>query len=130
MEAMNLAKEAYEAYANHTGWKSLATGAQLPQWDALSSEIQAAWMVSAGWVIGRVTRMQAAKPKAPRPDLYWYKLFAILMHKYRRQHEVFTEADVLECREREINIVVQELPDGLHVKLVSDAAADAILSRN
>ena len=52
---MQLAKEAYEAYANHTGWKSLATGQPLPQWEALSPEIQKAWTVSAAWVAGKVS---------------------------------------------------------------------------
>lgn len=52
---MNLAKEAYEAYANHTNWKSLATGATLPQWDELSDAIKAAWMSSAAWVAGKVS---------------------------------------------------------------------------
>jgi hypothetical protein len=52
---MQLAKEAYEAYANHTGWKSLATGQSLPQWEKLSPEIQKAWTVSAAWVAGKVS---------------------------------------------------------------------------
>lgn len=52
---MNLAQEAYEAYANHTGWKSLATGQQLPQWDALPDAIKEAWKVSAAWVAGKVS---------------------------------------------------------------------------
>lgn len=52
---MNLAQEAYEAYANHTGWKSLATGQPLPQWDKLSEAIQQAWQVSAAWVAGKVS---------------------------------------------------------------------------
>lgn len=52
---MNLAKEAYEAYANHTGWNSLATGQPLPQWDSLSAAIQQAWQVSAAWVAGKVS---------------------------------------------------------------------------
>lgn len=49
---MNYAKEAYEAYCRHTGWKSLATGAALPQWDNLPEAIRTAWMVSTGWVLG------------------------------------------------------------------------------
>lgn len=53
---MNLAREAYEAYANHTGWKSLATGSPLPQWADLSDAIRSAWMVSTAWVVGRVLR--------------------------------------------------------------------------
>jgi hypothetical protein len=50
-----LAKEAYEAYANHTGWKSLATGASLPHWDQLSLEIQRAWNISTAWVVGKAS---------------------------------------------------------------------------
>ena len=52
---MNLAQEAYEAYANHTGWKSLATGQPLPQWDVLPPAIQEAWTVSTAWVVGKAT---------------------------------------------------------------------------
>lgn len=49
-------REAYEAYANVTGWKSLATGADLPQWDGLTEAMRQAWNVSAAWVVGRVMR--------------------------------------------------------------------------
>lgn len=52
---MQLAKEAYEAYAGHAGWKSLATGQPLPQWDDLPKSIKAAWNVSAAWVAGKVS---------------------------------------------------------------------------
>jgi hypothetical protein len=41
-----LAQRAYEAYANHTGWKSLATDQPLPQWSDLPEGIQQAWMAS------------------------------------------------------------------------------------
>lgn len=47
---MNLAQIAYEAYANHTEWKSLATGQPLPQWAALSEAIQQAWSSSSAAV--------------------------------------------------------------------------------
>ena len=53
---LSLGKEAYEAYARHTGFKSLATGSELPQWDGLSDAIRGAWTVSAAWVAGRVLR--------------------------------------------------------------------------
>jgi hypothetical protein len=43
---IGLAQSAYEAYCNHTGWKSLATGQDLPQWEALKPSIKAAWLVS------------------------------------------------------------------------------------
>lgn len=59
---MNLAQEAYQAYANHTGWKSLATGQPLPQWDALPEAIQKAWQVSAAWVVGKATGQHDWKP--------------------------------------------------------------------
>jgi len=52
---MQLAKEAYEAYANHAGWKSLATGQPLQQWEALPEAIQKAWTVSTVWVVGNVS---------------------------------------------------------------------------
>lgn len=38
-----LAQIAYEAYCRQAKWKSLATGAPLPQWDGLSVEIKAGW---------------------------------------------------------------------------------------
>lgn len=34
---------AYEAYCESTGWKSLISGAQLPQWIDLNKTIQDAW---------------------------------------------------------------------------------------
>lgn len=42
-----LGQVAYEAYAAHTNWKSLASGAALPQWDETKPEIRAAWDASA-----------------------------------------------------------------------------------
>lgn len=133
---MNLAKEAYEAYANHTGWKSLATGSPLPPWDSLSAEIQTAWQVSAAWVVGRVVRSRIGEERNRSSlqvlgeDDYWHKIVVILLNKHRRLHEVITAKDVHECHDRENNLVVQELPDGLHLRLVNDATADAIVSRN
>ncbi len=53
---MNLGKLAYEAYADHTGFKSLATGADLPQWVDLKLEIRTAWTVAAACVAGVVLR--------------------------------------------------------------------------
>ena len=42
-----LGRVAYEAYCGNTGWKSLVSGADLPQWDALKPEIRAAWEIAA-----------------------------------------------------------------------------------
>lgn len=40
---ISLGQLGYEAYATHTGWKSLATGQALPAWPELKPEIQQAW---------------------------------------------------------------------------------------
>lgn len=42
-----LGKVAYEAYCQQTGWKSLATGQDLPKWVDLRAEIKEAWDISA-----------------------------------------------------------------------------------
>ena len=68
---MNLAQEAYEAYANHTGWKSLATGQPLPQWDKLPRQIQIAWEVSTAWVVGKATGMHDWKEKVKTELRQW-----------------------------------------------------------
>jgi hypothetical protein len=39
----NPGQVAYDTYCNHTGWKSLVSGADLPQWKDVKPEIQAAW---------------------------------------------------------------------------------------
>ena len=46
------AKGAYDAYKAAAGGKSLATGAPLPEWDALPGPIRKAWEASAAWVAG------------------------------------------------------------------------------
>lgn len=41
------AQIAYEAYRNHTGGKSLATGQDIPEWADLAHVIQEAWSAAA-----------------------------------------------------------------------------------
>lgn len=41
------AKKAYEGYCENTGWKSLATGADLPPFEQLKEEIKLAWVAAA-----------------------------------------------------------------------------------
>lgn len=48
---VNYGQVAYEAYCGTTGWKSLVSGADLPQWEALKPEIRAAWEAAAEAVI-------------------------------------------------------------------------------
>ena len=45
------AQLAYEAYCRHTQWKSLVSGAQLPEWVLLKPEIQDAWRAAADAVL-------------------------------------------------------------------------------
>lgn len=45
-----LGQIAYEAYSGYSGGKSLVSGADLPVWDALASEIRSAWQVTANAV--------------------------------------------------------------------------------
>lgn len=46
-----LGQVAYEAYCAKTGWKSLATGADLPRWEKLNVDIQEAWQFAAESVV-------------------------------------------------------------------------------
>lgn len=52
----SLGQTAYEAYCEKTGWKSLVSGADLPQWDALTDGIREAWEASAGAVSKEIPR--------------------------------------------------------------------------
>ena len=47
MQVVDDAQIAYEAYRNHTGGISLATGGPIPGWAGLRPDIQAAWKASA-----------------------------------------------------------------------------------
>ena len=42
---------AYIGYCKQTNWKSLVSGADLPQWGALKKEIQDAWEAAAKAVL-------------------------------------------------------------------------------
>lgn len=39
-----LARVAYESYCNATGYKSLITGDDLPQWNCLPTAVKLAWI--------------------------------------------------------------------------------------
>lgn len=42
-----LAKHLYEAYCEHTGWKSAVTGHPLPKWDDVAPAVREAWHAAA-----------------------------------------------------------------------------------
>lgn len=46
-EQKTLGQVAYEAYCEHTGWKSIRSGEELLQWADQSDAIKEAWEVSA-----------------------------------------------------------------------------------
>lgn len=62
----SLGQVAYEAYCQKTGWKSLATGADLPKWDKLKLDIQEAWEASAVAVVIAISRREVEKPSPIR----------------------------------------------------------------
>lgn len=43
MSEKTLGQKGYEAYCASTGWKSLVSGAQLPEWKNVKGDIQLAW---------------------------------------------------------------------------------------
>lgn len=51
----DIGKIAYDAYCEATGWKSLVSGADLPQWNEVRPEIQAAWRAAGNAVMNRFT---------------------------------------------------------------------------
>jgi hypothetical protein len=54
MTDAKLAKIAYNAYCQQTGGVSLISGDKLPEFDALKTSIQTAWMVAAAAVAREV----------------------------------------------------------------------------
>lgn len=62
----SLGQTAYEAYCEKTGWKSLATGVDLPQWGELKIEIKEAWEASASAVSQEVPRYLLGVPEIAR----------------------------------------------------------------
>jgi hypothetical protein len=53
----SLARVGYEAYRNHTGGKSLATGQDIPAFDELPEKIKDAWLAAATAVESRCYRI-------------------------------------------------------------------------
>lgn len=51
--ADNLAQMAYEAYAEHQGWKNYQ-GDPIPQWEGVRDDIKAAWQVAVDTVVNAV----------------------------------------------------------------------------
>lgn len=43
MPRESIGQVAYEAYCEHTDWKSLVSGKDLPEWEDVKPEIKEAW---------------------------------------------------------------------------------------
>ncbi len=54
----------------------------------------------------------------------WHKIVALLMSRFKTDHEVFSMQDIEQsiCQGN-MNIVVQELSNGLHIRIVDDVTA-------
>lgn len=48
----------YEAYRNHTGGISLASGQSIPEWDSLRQDIRDAWDASGAAIATAITESQ------------------------------------------------------------------------
>lgn len=55
----------------------------------------------------------------------WHKICAILMHKFDLKHVCITSADIERSLKDQngLFITMQELPDGLHLKMVTEEEA-------
>jgi hypothetical protein len=70
--------------------------------------------------------MDELNPNHPTTKLLrdeWHKIAALLMLKSGEHHVVVTSDDIHQLMEVGANITVQELHDGLHIRLVDDATA-------
>ena len=48
---------------------------------------------------------------------HWHKIAAILMHKFKTDHEVISVEDIEKMPDDQV-IVIQELSNGLHLRLM------------
>lgn len=58
----------------------------------------------------------------------WHKLLAIVMHKQKTKHVVLKVEDIMAVQG--LNITVQELTDGIHLRLVDDATANKLAKQH
>ena len=65
----SLGQIAYNAYCNSTNWKSLISGAALPQWPEVKLEIKTAWEAAAEAVKAQLAHDSGKRCRCP--DCYW-----------------------------------------------------------
>jgi hypothetical protein len=64
-EDERLGQVAYDAYCMNTGGRSLATGDDLPTWDAMSDAFRTAWIAAARATIANAAAMSVPPPAEP-----------------------------------------------------------------
>lgn len=148
MSVRERANIAYEAYREHTGGKSLATGADIPEWDMLPADIQAAWHASIWAVDASAQNQKDAEAEANTPilrgalqDLTPYRIeYGPYIDSQRTtvklQSEIVYGADVVNARVKEFTergfYVETKKVDGVEcsaVRFVNDDNLRVILTR-
>jgi hypothetical protein len=67
-EDERLGQVAYDAYCMNTGGRSLATGDELPTWDAMSDAFRTAWIGAARATIANAAAMSSPPPAEPEDE--------------------------------------------------------------
>ena len=53
---MDIARVGYESYCNYTDWKSVITGDNLPEWNALPANVVNAWFAASDGMINELAK--------------------------------------------------------------------------
>jgi hypothetical protein len=61
-------------------------------------------------------------------DGQWHKILGVIMHKLNEKHVVLTPHDI-EAIGANMNVIAQELDEGLHIRLMTDAEVEAYQTR-
>ncbi len=70
-----------------------------------------------------MTELNPNHPTTQQLHDQWSKIAAILIRKMGTRHVVITQEDIIALSNTSSNIAVQELEDGLHLRLVDDVEA-------
>ncbi|SDF84475.1 hypothetical protein [Thalassobaculum litoreum] len=76
--------------------------------------------------------MNPNHPVTQKISDHWHKLAGLLMVKFGAEHVVITAADIeaMAIRPGGLNITIQELDDGLHLRLVDNREAAALARKH
>jgi hypothetical protein len=77
-----------------------------------------------------MTELNPNHPTTQMLSDQWAKIAAILIRKMDTRHVIITAEDITELSNTSSNIAVQELEDGLHLRLVDDVTAKRLAAEN